>query len=196
MPHDKGIGDIIHAGCVDLVPGDTFDVAGMAMRLRYRPEERLTSGDLRDGTARQVHARIGMATVEGKARAAKVLQPLEPRVGTYDENPAMGRALAVGVAIDGRGQQRGLSAVDRLQRIAAYLREEGVGFDLGWNWATREIEVVGKIAQAKTRQLDPHCGPERAVVRLHLRQIVHWQADPAERDSIATYPNHVWPRIP
>jgi hypothetical protein len=137
-----------------------------------------------------------MATVVGKAAAAKILQLLEPRVGTYNEDTAMGRALAVDVAIDGRGQQHGLSVVDGLQRVAAYLSEERVGLDLGGNGAAREIGVVGEIVESKTRQFDPHCPPERAVVRLHLRQIVHRQADFAERGSISTYPNHVWPRIP
>ena len=136
-----------------------------------------------------------MATVEGKARAAEVRQLLEARLGTHDEDPAMGGALAVGVAIDGSGQQRGLSAVDRLQRIAAYLSEKSVDLDLGWNGPTREIEVVGKTVQAKTRQLDPHCAPERTVVRLHLCQIVHRQTDLAERGSISTHPYHVWPHV-
>ena len=108
----------------------------------------------------------------------------------------MGGALAIFVRVDRCPKQRRLPAVDRLQRVAAYLREERVGFDLDGNGAAREIEVVGKIVEPQTRQLDPHCAPERTIVRLHLRQVVHRQADSAERDSISAYPHHVWPRVP
>jgi hypothetical protein len=90
----------------------------------------------------------------------------------HNEDAGVGWPVAMVGGIDRRTKKRGLATVNGLERIAAHLCEQRIGFDLDGNGLAFELEHRCH-ASAPVRQLLSHGFPECSVGAPHLRQIVH-----------------------
>src|SRR5262245_1718636 len=102
MAAEECIGNAIDAGCVSLAARDALDVFGMAVRLGDRAKEWAAKRDLGNGAPWQVHARVGMHTIENKATAAQVRQSSELRAAMHNEDAGVRRPVAMVDGIDRR----------------------------------------------------------------------------------------------
>src|SRR5262245_9055471 len=117
-----------------------------------------------------------MPAVVYEVAAPEIGQSGEGGVAVDDEHAGVRRSAAMRGAVDRRAEQRGLAAVDRLQRISADLAEQRVALDPFGHRPAGEVETPRQALDALPLQLAPDRLPESRVDGLHLGQIVHWQA--------------------
>jgi hypothetical protein len=117
-----------------------------------------------------------MPAVVDEVAASQIRQSCEGGVAVDDEHAGVRRSGAVLGAVDRRAEQRGLAAVDRLQRISADLGQQRVALDPFRHRPAGEVETSRQALDALALQLAPDRLPEMRIDGLHLGQIVHWQA--------------------
>src|SRR5277367_112459 len=88
----------------------------------------------------------------------------------------MGGPVATGHCIARRAEADGLPGEDRLERVAAGLREKDFGADPLRHRQAVEGQTLGNIAQTRLDQQPAQRLPETRVDFPHFRQVVHRQA--------------------
>src|SRR5580704_5005522 len=163
-------------GGIRLSGDNPLHAGRMTAGLDDRPEERLAASFLRKQRPRKIHPRIRMPAVHGENAAAKILQLVEARILANQHERTMGGPDASRSVVGRHTQKLVLSAENRLQGIAAGLREENLRADRIGYWRTTEIRCGRQARYPLFLQFVDKSIPEDLISGGHFRKVIHRKA--------------------